>query len=222
MATPTDHLTYLRREGFKPSCRCPFSADEMALLSRYGHWLEALARGMISPTTPEQERFVQVARGELPPETAFERICAKLRDSWQEASSQSLPDGKEVDSGPAEARSAFERLAEARERAQELRRCLEARREAILSTVRVELEALEAQYAQPLEEAGRAVAELEKEVKDEVLCAGQTIQVGNVHAIYYRGRVTWDSQGLATFAASHPEVSQFRRVGKPTVIVRYK
>ncbi len=76
----------------------------------------------------------------------------------------------------------------------------EAERAAVLATVQAQLEAIDRKYAQPLAEADQAVAELEAEVKAEVLKAGQSLRAGTVQAVYYRGSVTWDSKGLAEFA----------------------
>ena len=62
----------------------------------------------------------------------------------------------------------------------------------------------------------------EAEVRAEVLRQGKSAGEGPVRAIYYRGRVTWDSKGLAQYAEAHPEVEQFRKVGAPSVAIRYQ
>jgi uncharacterized protein YifE (UPF0438 family) len=41
----------------------PVAVRASSLLARYGHWLEALANGVLIPNTPAQRRFVQVAQG---------------------------------------------------------------------------------------------------------------------------------------------------------------
>lgn len=36
-------------------------------------------------------------------------------------------------------------------------------------------------------------------------------------ACYTQGRVSWDNDGMAKYAASHPDVLQFRKQGQPSV-----
>ncbi len=40
-------------------------------------------------------------------------------------------------------------------------------------------------------------------------------------ATYYRSRVTFDNKGLQEFAATHPEIERFKKVGNPTVALKY-
>lgn len=55
--------------------------SESQLISRYGHWLEALANGRLQPFTAAQVRFVGVHRGELAAsakhELAWKHYCAE-------------------------------------------------------------------------------------------------------------------------------------------------
>ena len=227
MAIPQEHQTYLQQKGYRPRCPDALSAEEADILFRYGYWLEALALGVIAPTTPEQTHFVQVVRGEAGADTPFERIWMKLQDHLG-VSAPRTPGERWDQAGQTAASKAdhpqtkFEQLAEAKKALQDLRGCIEAEREEILKGVREELAALDAKYADQLREAGRAVAELESEVKAVVLQLRRSLRVGDVQAIFYRGRVTWDSRGLARYAEGNPEVEQFRKVGAPSVVVRYR
>jgi uncharacterized protein YifE (UPF0438 family) len=77
---PPDHLAYLRRRPFALRCSAAvFPADELEALAEYGHWLEALAAGVISPVTPEQEHFLRVDREEAEPATVCERAWVRLK-----------------------------------------------------------------------------------------------------------------------------------------------
>src|SRR5688572_19251696 len=78
MAAPQPHQLYLQRRGYVPPDPASLTAQEIDLLDRYCFWMDALAGGVIAPTTPEQEHFVRAARGEAAPETAFERVWAKV------------------------------------------------------------------------------------------------------------------------------------------------
>jgi hypothetical protein len=68
------HREFLRKTGFfvPDSVVQKLPPGQLALLVRYGHWLDALAKGILAPTTPEQEHFVRAAAGHSHPVTDFE------------------------------------------------------------------------------------------------------------------------------------------------------
>ena len=96
----------------------------------------------------------------------------------------------------------------------------EAKRAAILGQVQAELDALDSEYKPLLESADENIAALETEIKTDVLLFGESVQAGTYRAVYMAGRVSWDSEGMARYAASHPDVIQFRKQGQPTVALR--
>jgi len=71
------HKALLRRSFAVSYSLTDFTTDERSLLHRHGTWLNALERGEISPTTPEQVKFLLVARGEKPPVTPHEKLWLK-------------------------------------------------------------------------------------------------------------------------------------------------
>jgi hypothetical protein len=96
----------------------------------------------------------------------------------------------------------------------------EAKRAEIMRSVQAELDALDAEY-EPLFEASTArIAALTEEIKQAVMMAGASVKGAHLHAVYTRGRVTWDTKGLDKFAVSHPEVTQYRKQGEPNVSLR--
>src|SRR5207244_9632442 len=109
-------------------------------LARYGHWMEALATGAIAYVTPEQERFVKAARGELAPTTEFERVWAKF-------------------AGPrlVVARSCAT-LAQARATAAAVEADYLAARSAVLDLVRDQLAAVDAAFVERVQASVDAVA----------------------------------------------------------------
>ncbi len=224
MGVSTDHAVYLQRRGYTPPWPGAFTGEEAALLARFGHWMEALATGVIAPVTPEQQHFLQAARGETAPETPFERVWVKLRQQPPPAAPAPEPSAEEPPFEPASeiVHGKFEELAEARQYHERLKQQVEAEREAVLSAVRAQLDALEAKYAADLEDAARAVEELEAEVRAEVLQVGKSARLGGVQAIYYRGAITWDGKALQLYVQSHPELERFRKVGQPRVVIKYR
>ena len=114
----------------------------------------------------------------------------------------------------------LEALAEVRAAVEVTRLDYEARREEILKTVKAELDALAAEYEPLLTSANERAAELEAEVKHEVAEHGASLKGSRLHAVYSRGRIAWDTQGLEGYAAAHPEVLTFRKEGQPSVSLR--
>lgn len=96
----------------------------------------------------------------------------------------------------------------------------EAKRAEILKQIQTELDALDSEYKPILESADENIATLENEIKTDVLLYGESISNGMYRATYTKGRVSWDNDGLAKYAASHSDVLQFRKQGQPIVSLR--
>lgn len=220
MGLPIDHAALLRQHDFVIPANNGLDERERLLLLRYGRWLEALSTGIIPALTPEQEHFVGVARGSEEPRTDFERAWVKLSQLRRQSRATESLSSSCV--GPLEVSSRLAQLAEAKRYAAEIHVEYENRRAAVMEQVRAQLEALDAEFGEMLREADEEVVRLEGEVKEAVRTVGESVKVEGIHAIYYRGRVSWDSRGLSSYAETHPEVMEFRRVGNPSVSIRYK
>lgn len=217
MGLPADHAALLRQHDFAIPTNIELDERERLLLLRYGRWLEALSSGKLQALTPEQQHFVRVAHGSDEPETEFERAWVKV------SRLRALPGtttGPHI--GPLEAASRVAQLAEAKRYASEIHTEHEHRRTLVLEQVRTQLEALDAEFGEMLREADEEVGRLEAEVKHAVRQVGASVKQEGIHAIYARGRVTWDNRGLSQYADTHPEVLEFRRIGNPSVSIRYE
>lgn len=96
----------------------------------------------------------------------------------------------------------------------------ESKRKAIMQKVQAELDVLEEEYTPLIEKAENNANLLEAEIKNDVLLRGESIRNENFQAIYTRGRVSWDNEGISEYARAHPEVLKFRKEGQPTVSLR--
>jgi len=114
----------------------------------------------------------------------------------------------------------LEELSEVRAAADVTRIDYEAKREEILKAVKTELDALAAEYEPLLASANERAAALEAEVRRDVVDHGASIKASRLHAVFSRGRITWDNKGLDNFAIAHPEVLRFRKEGEPGVSLR--
>ena len=46
-------------------------------------------------------------------------------------------------------------------------------------------------------------------------------KVAGIHAAYHPARVTWDNAKLAAVAQQHPELLEYRKLGKPWVALQF-
>lgn len=205
MLHPDDHAAYLARHDF-PVPAGAFTPPEADLLGKYGRWLDALASGALEPTTPGQERFVHFARDGGEPTTDFERVWAK----WL----------KEMAVAEVVAQT-FEALREAKAHASEVEAEYLAARQVVLASVREQLDAVDATFAEQMQAANAGASEAEKAARELVLKLGRSATSAGVKVTYNTGRVTWDTEKMAAFAEAHPEVQQFRKVGKPWVALHF-
>lgn len=213
MPPPPEHAVLLARGNYPVHPAGEFDDAEREVVSKYGHWMEALAAGVLAPTTPDQERFVRAARGEAEPASPFEVAWAKQRAAVAAH-----------DPPAANWREAKQRLAElARLKAEAAAAEAEytARRAAVLDTVRAELDAVDADFAPRLQGLADALARAEADARAVVLAGRGSVRYGDVYAMFCKERVTWDGAGLAEYVKDHPEVSRFRKVGKASVQLRY-
>jgi hypothetical protein len=114
----------------------------------------------------------------------------------------------------------LQRLTNLRAAADVTRLDYEAKRRELFKTIQTELDALEAEYKPLLEAAEVNLIALETEIKTDVLIYGESVQGGQYRAVYTKGRISWDSKGIEQYAASHPEVLQYRKEGQPSVALR--
>ena len=57
-------------------------------------------------------------------------------------------------------------------------------------------------------------------IKAQVIELGDSVKGEYLHAVYNKGRVSWDTKALNGYAAAHPDVLQLRKTGDPSVTIR--
>jgi uncharacterized protein YifE (UPF0438 family) len=212
MGMTAEHATFLRRGGYPVHPNAALDNNERELISRYGYWLEALASGSLPPATPEQTQFIQVARGQAEPRSAFEVAWAKQQQAAEPV---------QIKVGPMEVAGRLERLQAARATTVAVHEEYATRRAAIMEQVRPLLDALDAEFAEQLRTSGDEATKLEADAREAVLAYGASFRHAGVHAVYAKPRITWDTRALTKYMKDHPEVEKFRRLGKPSVSLRY-
>ena len=96
----------------------------------------------------------------------------------------------------------------------------EAMKAAFPEDLRKILDDIEVEFSGRMEIVNEKIAELEKEIKNEVLEHGATVKGAYLQAVWNKGRVSWNTSGLDGYLVAHPELEQFRKQGNPSVSIR--
>lgn len=91
---------------------------------------------------------------------------------------------------------------------------------AIPEEIKTKLADINAEYVEKLLVVSNKIANLETEVRQDVLHIGSTVRGKFLLAIWNKGKTTWDTDGLNGYAVAHPEISIFKKPHEPTVTIR--
>ena len=94
------------------------------------------------------------------------------------------------------------------------------RDDAIPEEVEAALADIDIEYMPKIETIDTKIVILETEVKDEVKAGEKSVKGQFIHAVFAKGRVTWDSKQLDGLMIAVPELSQARKEGEPSVSLR--
>ncbi len=94
------------------------------------------------------------------------------------------------------------------------------RRAAIPAEVQARLDDIDLELTPRREMATEAVARLEKQVRESVHIFGETVTGEWLQAVYNHGERGWEDDKLIGYAAAHPEILQWRVMGKPSITIR--
>lgn len=220
MSTPADHADWLRKGGFPVPNDPTLNDTDRGILSKFGHWMEALTNGTLRPQTPDQERFLRVHRSEEPPTTPFEVAWVKLL-AVRHAHAHS-PTAIQPTLTEAQLNQLFAQLEAVRMEALAAQREYAFRRLDVMATVQSQLDAIDTDMTPRLKQLADRMTAAELAVRQAMLTFGKSYWRGRVKATYSRGRVTFDSKALQEYAVTHPEIEKFKKVGNPIVSIRYE
>lgn len=79
---------------------------------------------------------------------------------------------------------------------------------------------IEAEFAGKAEAVDDNIRKLTEEIKAEVKTLGSSVKADHFHAIYVKGRITWDASKMDGYAVGHPEVLFMRKEGEPSITLR--
>ena len=83
-----------------------------------------------------------------------------------------------------------------------------------------QVEEIRKKWADTTESMTAEIAELEAEIKADVLSCGETVKGNKLMAVWNKGRVSWDGKKLDGMRALIPQLDTARKVSDPTVTIR--
>ncbi len=83
--------------------------------------------------------------------------------------------------------------------------------------IKARMAEIEAEYATKIEGVTANIAALEAEIKQAVIAHGASIKGSFIHAVFVKGRVSWDTKSLDGYATAHPELCHSaKKVSRPS------
>lgn len=92
--------------------------------------------------------------------------------------------------------------------------------ELIPRDIKDQLNEIDAEFEGDISSMNSKIANLEAEIKQDVLNTHKTVKGMHLMAVWNKGRISWDNKGLDGFMVAHPEMSAFRKEGDPSVTIR--
>lgn len=86
--------------------------------------------------------------------------------------------------------------------------------------IKAQLQDIDAEYLEKYQAVDIKIADLEAEIKNDVLAAGETIKGEHMMAMFVKGRTTWDTKALEVYSLAHPEIAALRKTGEPSVTIK--
>lgn len=86
--------------------------------------------------------------------------------------------------------------------------------------IKARMAEIEAEFSGRIEAVNENIAALESEIKQAIIKHGASVKGSVLHAVFAKGRVSWDTKSLDGYATAHPELLTFRKEGEPSVSIR--
>ena len=86
--------------------------------------------------------------------------------------------------------------------------------EAIPPEVKKRMDEISTEFGDQIRAASTNITELEAAVKDGVKALGQSVKGKTLHAVYSKGRVSWDNKALEGYLVAHHELAPPQKRGR--------
>ena len=82
------------------------------------------------------------------------------------------------------------------------------------------IEEIDIEFRSKVEGVDANIAALTEQIKTAVIQNGASVKGSHLHAVYAKGRVSWDSRKLEGLMMVIPQVAEARKEGEPSVSIR--
>jgi 5-methylcytosine-specific restriction endonuclease McrA len=101
---------------------------------------------------------------------------------------------------------------------------LEAKREEretqiLTPEIQEQLNAINEEFSNKTKPLSKSIMDLRKRIKDRVEQYGLKVKGNGLQAVFRKGSIRWDTKALDEYAKTHPEILQFRLVGKASATI---
>lgn len=79
---------------------------------------------------------------------------------------------------------------------------------------------IEAEFSGKAEDVEANIKKLEAEIKADVKATGASVKGKYFHAVYVKGRVTWNTDKMDAWLVDHPFLKDARKEGEPSITLR--
>jgi len=86
--------------------------------------------------------------------------------------------------------------------------------------IKEKLAEIESEFAIQSEGVDKNIADLTEKVKAAVIENGESVKGASLHAVYSKGRVSWDTKKLEGIMMVIPQIKDARKEGDPSVSIR--
>jgi len=97
---------------------------------------------------------------------------------------------------------------------------IEAKTAAVYENVRQRKQEIEIEFSGKADDAEQNIKKLEAEIKADVKAAGTSVKGKYFHAVYVKGRVTWNTDKMDAWLVDHPFLREARKEGEPSITLR--
>lgn len=79
---------------------------------------------------------------------------------------------------------------------------------------------IEAEFSGKADDVDANIKKLEAEIKEEVKAGGVSVKGKYYHAVWVKGRVTWNTDKMEAWMIDHPFLAAARKEGEPSITLR--
>jgi len=97
---------------------------------------------------------------------------------------------------------------------------IEAKTRGVYDAINQKKQEIEVEFSGKADDADANIKKLEAEIKAEVKAAGASVKGKYLHAVYVKGRVTWNTDKMDAWCNDHPFLKEARKEGEPSITLR--